>query len=218
MAFDTEKGSGFAVAKYAATGELVFAKVASGDIGLPGSELDDSSSGASVALTAAGEVLVTAGLAGPIDLGAGLRGQPARIRHFVTRLDANGNELWTRDLFEAPYLWDTEPPYAIRSSDVPFAIAVSRGGGFFLGSFGRPGTNSLAQTRATPFVAAYDEGGEELDRRSFSLLGSASLAGLEESSDGALVVAGGFQGELDFGQEPLLSKGSVDGFVATICR
>jgi hypothetical protein len=37
-------------------------------------------------------------------------------------------------------------------------------------------------------------------------------------ADGALVLAGFFAGTFDFGQDPLVSEGMEDSFVARICR
>lgn len=68
------------------------------------------------------------------------------------------------------------------------------------------------------FVAAYDAGGEPASVQTFPLTGDASVRGLDASADGALVLAGGFAGTLDFGQDLLVSEGRTDSFVARICR
>ena len=210
--FNTDKGPGFAVAKYAPNGDLVFAKVASGAIALPGADSHEaSSSGAKVALTGAGEVLFSTAYVGTLDLGGGPKGSPGTVRHFVTKLGANGEELWTRDLAAGGYG---------RILLNPFSLAATPGGGFFLGGNGRPGMHilGLPTPETTLLVAAYDADGEPAFVGTFPSTGAAFVAGLEVSADGAVVLAGGFTGALDFGQGPLVSEGDMDAFVARICR
>jgi len=202
---DTYKGPAFAVAKYAPNGDLVLVKVVT-------TESAEASIGTgappvNVAVIGAGELLLSTGYEGVLDLGGGPKGSPGTMRHFVTKLGANGEELWTRDIAEGHI-------------GVPFAISARRGGDFFLAGHGLPGVKIAgAPTPDTPlFVAAYDAGGELLDMQTFPFAGSSWVGALDASVDGALVVVGDFQGTLALGQDLLVAKSRWDTFVARICR
>jgi hypothetical protein len=51
----------------------------------------------------------------------------------------------------------------------------------------------------------------------FPFTGLSFIRGLAASADGVVLV-GGLQGTIDFGQGPLASEGTQDAFVASICR
>ena len=68
------------------------------------------------------------------------------------------------------------------------------------------------------FAAAFDAGGEPIDVQTFPFAGNAYGPMLSASAAGALVLVGQFEGVLDLGQGPLVSKGDRDTFVARICR
>lgn len=195
----SESGPPFAVAKYASDGALVFAKVAT----------SGSTRGSpNVAVTGAGEVLLSASYQGTIDLGGGPRGSVADNRQFVTKFGATGEELWTHDI--------AADPVGGGSS----LIAIEPGGSFFLAGLGSPGMAILGEPvpERAPFVAAFDAGGKPIDVQTFPLTRKVRGFGLSASAAGALVLVGEFEGVLDLGQGPLVSEGRRDAFVARICR
>lgn len=207
--FVTEKSQALVVAKYAPNGDLVFARAVSGTSAQDSLIIHE----ANVALTDAGEVLVSTGYEGVLDLGGGPRGAPGLVRQFVTKLSATGEELWTRDVAASPL-------QEVGWLRPPFPLAVLPGGGFFLAGPGLPGLTILGKPapEKAVFVAAYDAAGEPVSVQTFPVTEHATVAGLRASADGALVLAGSFAGTFDLGQEPLVSEGLQDSFVARICR
>jgi hypothetical protein len=209
LAFDTKTALGLAVAKYADDGSLVFGKVVSGT-GMHGQVVLPS---AEVALTGAGEILLSMTYEGTLDLGGGPQGSPGILRQFVAALSAAGEERWIRDLASAT----SDDVYGTRA---PFAIAAEPGGGFLLAGRGQPGMTSLGEPtpETTVFVAAHDAGGKPVSVHRFPFTGRAAVAGIDASTAGALVLAGHFAGTLDLGQDLLVSEGAEDVFVAKLCR
>jgi len=176
----------------------VFARTVSGGIG---------TTFVKVGMTGAGEVVFVTAYDGAVDLGGGPRGTPGTSRCFVAKLGATGEEMWTRDL-------------ATGAAEARFDLAVEAGGGFTLAGSGLSGMTILAEptSEATLFVASYDAAGEPLDVQTFPRTNGAYVMGMGATADGALVLAGGFSGTLDFGQDQLVAEGEQDAFVARICR
>jgi hypothetical protein len=194
-----------AAAKYASDGALVFARVATSEFafGWP-----------YVAMTGAGEVLLSASCKGPINLGGGPTGSMDVDRLFVTKFGATGEELWTHDIATTGV-----------GAQGPPAIATEPGGSFFLAGRVWPGMALLGEPvpQSALFVAAFDAGGSPIDNQTFPFTESAPHTGFLEvlgisARAGSLVLDGYFNGTLDLGQSPLVSKGPEDAFVARICR
>jgi hypothetical protein len=196
----------FAVAKYAPDGALVFAKAATCEFmfGWP-----------YVAVTGAGEVLLSASCEGTIDLGGGPRGSLDVDRSFVTKFGATGEELWTQDIATTS-----------DGGQGPPAIATEPGGSFSLAGRVWPGMALLGEPvpEEALFVAAFDAGGSSTDMQTFPftlptppLTGFVDVVGVSASA-GSLVLDGIFEGTLDLGPSPLVSEGPQDTFVARICR
>jgi hypothetical protein len=195
----TYYGDPLAVAKYAPDGAFVFAKVATGGYchAVP-----------RVAVTGAGEVLLSAAYNGSIDLGGGLGGSLEETRQFVTSFGATGEELWTRDIAAGTF-----------GGGEALALAIEPGGGFFLAGQGRPGMAILDQPvpEGAIFAAAFDAGGQPLDLQTFPFSGQDLDLGLSASDPGALVLVGQF----DRVHEPVegaTGVGPEEAFAARICR
>ncbi|MFT3770523.1 MAG: hypothetical protein QM820_34270 [Minicystis sp.] len=192
----------FAVARYAPEGAFVFAKAATCafTFGWP-----------SVAVTAAGEVLLSASCEGTIDLGGGPRGSLDVDRLFVTKFGATGEEIWTHDIATTS-----------AGGQAPPAIATEPGAGFFLAGEVWPGMALLGAPvpEHALFAAAFDAGGSPSDVQTFPVTkttGRVDVIGLSAGA-GSLVLDGIFEGTLALGQSPLVSEGPQDAFVASICR
>ncbi|APR80851.1 Hypothetical protein A7982_06198 [Minicystis rosea] len=190
-------GHPLAVAKYAPDGAFVFAKVATSGF---------CQSVPKVAVTGAGEVLLSAAYTGPIDLGGGPRGSADDTRQFVTKLGATGEELWTRDIASGKY-----------GGGEVFAIAIEPGDGFFLAGQGRVGMSILGEPvpEETLFAAAFDAGGQPIDVQTFPFSGQGLDLGLSASAPSSLVLVGQFDRVHDFDDGPWW--GPEKALVARIC-
>ena len=160
-----------AIAKYAPDGAFVFAKVAA----------DGRGTVHQVAVTDAGEVLLSADYDGPIDLGGGPRGSEGDTRQFVTRLSATGEELWTRDIAAGEV-----------GGSGPLALAIEPGGGFFLAGRGRGGMAILGAPvpETALFTAAFDADGQPIDLQTFPFSGQGAYLGLSARVPGSLMLVG----------------------------
>jgi hypothetical protein len=191
-------GRPLAVAKYAPDGALVFARVATSGYcqNVP-----------RVAVTGAGEVLLSADYVGPIDLGGGPRGSVDDDRQFVTKFGATGEEVWTRDIAAGKY-----------GGGEVFAIASAPGGGFFLAGQGRTGMAILDEplSETAIFTAAFDAGGQPIDVQTFPFSGQDLDLGLSASAPGSLVIAGQFDHLHDPDHGPWV--GPEEAIAARICR
>ena len=188
-----------AIARYAPDGALVFAKVPADGY---------CSAWPQVAVTGAGEVILSAACSGPIDLGGGPRGSEENSRQFVTRFSATGEELWTRDISAGKY----------GGGDV-LALAIEPEGGFFLAGQGRGGMAILGAPvpETALFTAAFDAGGQPIDLQTFPFSGESLDLGLSARVPGSLVLVGTFNRVRD--KEVGVSYwGPEKALVATICR
>jgi hypothetical protein len=88
--------------------------------------------------------------------------------------------------------------------------------GTFEGSIDLGGTPLLAQGSTDVFVAKLDAGGAHLWSFAFGDELGQQAYGLAVRSDGYVVVSGSFEGEIDFGGDPLVSAGDSDGFVVAL--
>jgi hypothetical protein len=168
-----------------------------------------------VAATASGQIVITGAFSGPgsIDFGSGPVAGMADGNLFVVEFDANGAPVWGKVL-------------GVSGTTVGEGITVDTAGNVFvsgtsLGSvdFGG-GTLTSAGAGGDIFVASFEEGGTLRWARLFGALAKYNGNPVPIAVDPAchVVVAGGFQGTLDFGGPPLTSGGSQDVFVAELVR
>jgi hypothetical protein len=198
---DTTMGWGFALAKLSPDGDLTFAKIASG-----------GSAGQStpVALTGSGALLVSGSYDGTLDLGGGPMGAPGAMRYFVTKLGPSGEHLWS----ETVAVEEPPPPFAT----VSFELSVDATEAFRLARYAVPGMKVLGTEIADGrlVVVDHDSTGNPTHLWQFPLTDSALTGGLARAADGAPVVAGTFNGTIDFGQGALTAEGTRDAFVAKL--
>ncbi|APR84571.1 Hypothetical protein A7982_09920 [Minicystis rosea] len=207
--FDTEKGSAIAVAKYAPNGDLALAKVVTSTSANPSMTV----LAPNVALTRAGEVILSATHKGATDFGDGPQGSPELVRQAVTKLSATGEVLWTRDIAVGALVEVGVGPW-------PFTLALAPDGAVVLAGVNALGMKILDDP--TPkdalYVITYEPDGDVASTQAFPLTGRAGVPALDASQGDTLLLAGAFAGTLDIGPSPLVSEGESDAFVATICR
>jgi hypothetical protein len=163
--------------------------------------------GQSVAVGGAGDVFVTGNFKGTIDFGGDVLASAGGKDAFVAKLDAAGNHVWSKRFGDA-------------ATQYGQGIAVDGAGNVFVVgdfngtvSFGGPVLSSGAA--AELFVAKLDASGNYLWSKRF---GDADTSGAGVAVDlvGNVLVAGRFEGTIDFGGGPLASLGVGDVFVAKL--
>jgi hypothetical protein len=170
-----------------------------------------------VALTDDGEVLVVGTFSGMLPVGTQVltaTGGDADL--WLARLASDGNVMWVR-------------PIEAGGIATPRALTIDRSTGRLWLAADFDGqitteTGVLESVVGTDiFVAAIDsESGEVLDARRYgepvgaSEGGIQSLAGLAVRSDGSLVLAGSFEGDIDFNGTILTSAGGNDVFMVVL--
>jgi hypothetical protein len=157
-----------------------------------------------VAVDATGEVLVAGWAPGPINFGGNTL--PAKTG-FVAKLDAGGNHLWSKSF----------------GNGGANSVAVDAAGNVlvtgWVGSSINFGGTALSCPQGCAFVAKLNPGGGELWHNNCGRPSNASedfVDRLAVDAAGNIVVAGGFQGFVDFGGGAVASVGSVDMFAAKL--
>lgn len=194
------------VARLTSSGDVVWAK------GFAGASLFDDQA---VAVDANGNVLLVGGFFGSIDFGGGPLASAGNEDMYLAKLDANGNHLWSKRFGDG----GPQPRYAVRvgadaAGNVLLATSytgtVDLGGGPLAASGGGPDL----------LVAKLDANGNHLWSKRF---GDAE-AGANDTGErlrafgvdafGAVYIAGGMTGTIDFGAGPHSSPGG--SFVAKL--
>lgn len=170
--------------------------------------------GVGVAAAAQGDIVLLGTFYGSIDLGGGaLSNVDSLTDIFLARLTAAGDHVWSKS-FGGPD-WHVATDVAV---DAAGGVVF---GGNFQGDINLGGqTFSRAPgglTNADIFLAKLDGGGNHVWSRAF-LDDHDDPAFFEIATDagGAVVVAGGARGTLDFGAGPLVAAGNTDAFIVKL--
>jgi Carboxypeptidase regulatory-like domain len=156
----------------------------------------------SIAVDAAGNVLITGFFIDTADFGGGpLYGEDA----FVAKLDAGGNHLWSRSLD----VTITQGQYGHYSG----SVATDAAGNVLVAGGFDEGYGSFSDI----FVIKLDADGDPVWRRSFANdLRELLYVSMSADAAGNVLVTGTFEGTVDFGGGPLTSAGSLNIFVAKL--
>jgi hypothetical protein len=162
-----------------------------------------------VSVDGAGNVIACGSLTGVVDFGGGPLATVGFANLFVVALDAGGAHQWSRRFgdFHAEYVrcrFDAAGNVLLAGH---FRGKVDFGGGPLASTQG-PG--------ADIFVAKLDAAGNHLWSKRFGDGANQRANGLAVDGAGNVVVAGGFDGTLDFGSIVLTSSGVEDVFVAKL--
>jgi outer membrane protein assembly factor BamB len=147
-----------------------------------------------LAVDAEGHIALTGVFEGSIDFGDGVLTHPSGRGHFVALFDADGQLRWSRQRGGAG-----EPhggPVAFDSTG--HVVVVERDS--------RPGTTGFSITRFSPE-------GHLLWSRRFEGSGNQDALGVAAAPGKRIVVTGVVQGDLDFGDGPLVGQGGWDVLV-----
>jgi hypothetical protein len=167
-----------------------------------------SQDGADVAVDACDDVVVTGSMNGTVDFGGGPLTSAGENDVFVLKLDAAGRHVWSRRFGDAA-----------RQDGV--TVAVSEQGniavsGFFRGSI-RFVCSALVSAGADDiFLAELDPWGHPLRSAGFGDAGLQMPTRVAFGGEGDVLLTGYFDGVVDFGGGPLVSRGRRDAFLAKL--
>jgi hypothetical protein len=165
----------------------------------------------SVAIDAAGNVIVTGSFLGTLDFGGPAlvgTGMDNTQNIFLAKLDASGNHLWSKSFGDG-------------AQQTGLAVAVGPGGSVLLtggiaGSTNFGGGALVASGSRDAFVARFDTNGSHLKSQIFGGLDDQFGQALAPDGAGGVLVTGFFYGTIDFGNGLLTSAGNSDTFLARL--
>jgi hypothetical protein len=175
------------------------------------------SSGANnVAIDAGGNMVVAGGFTGVLDFGGNpltAAGTTGGVDVFVAKLGPTGTPIWSKSFGDS---FDQQATHvALDAKGQPvvvgtFASSIDFGGGTLTSTGGQ------AKSGANIFVAKFDAAGNHLWSRGFGGPDGQAPTSLAVDSTGAAVLAGTFNGTIDFGGNPMMNPGGTDLFLAKL--
>lgn len=171
--------------------------------------LNGETSGWGVALDGAGNVFMTGNFSGAVDFGGNTFN--ASGASFLAKFDTNGNHQWSKGFTAPPNATSYTRGVATDNMDNPIvtgvfsqsiniggtALASAGGTDIFLGKLASDGTGMWAK--------GYGDAG--LDQRALAVA---------SGKQGNILIAGQFDGAVDFGGGSLASVGTQDAFIAKL--
>ncbi len=165
-------------------------------------------SGAAVAMTPSGGVVVTGSLAGGADFGGGLLTSAGATDVFVASYDAAGALLWAKRFGDVGAQSGADVTVDAMGNVIVIgdvAGAIDFGGG------------ALPSAGATDvFVAKLDSAGALVWAKRFGDVAAQNGRGVAVDAMGNVLVTGSFAGKIDFGGGALTSAGATDIFLAKL--
>lgn len=163
------------------------------DVG--GSYVGASTGASDVTFDAAGNVVLVGEMERPVDFGAGPLDPAAGDDFVVTLAGPSGASLWSRGVADC---W--VPHVAVDGAGAVVVAATYRHDGSFMDGV---------------ILHKLDGGGSTLWTRTFPGGSGAGPSAVRADAAGNIVIAGSFEGALDFGTGPLAGGGSFDAYVAS---
>ena len=196
------------IAKYNAAGALIWSQRFGGP-------RRDAAYG--VAVDPMGNVLVTGRFGQSVDFGGGRRGGKSDWDGFIAKYDPSGGHLWSRCFGDDKELegdFDRDEGFSITVDDRNGAVLVT---GHFDGEVNFGGDLLVSQERnsADIFLAKYDAQGDHLWSKSFAGVRHDDAWVIKTDGSGNVFLAGGFEGQVNFGGGLMRSAGTNDAFFAT---
>jgi hypothetical protein len=168
----------------------------------------NAQSGDSIAVDAAGNVLVTGFFSGSIDFGGGALQSMGSPDVFIAKLDAGGSAVWNK----------RAGGIGVHYSQ---SIAVDGAGnvlvsGYFTSTIDLGGSALQSAGASDVFIAKLDAGGSLVWSKRAGDSNLQSSAHIAVDSAGNVLVVGGFRGSMDWGGCPVTSAGNTDLYVAKL--
>jgi hypothetical protein len=160
-----------------------------------------------VAVDPEGNVVVAGQFNGTIDLGGGPRPGTGFYDLYLTKLDPDGNHLWSM-------------VFGGDGEETPNGLVIDEDGSIYLSGHAISSNVDLAGHPTQPtrsFLARFDSDGHLLWERVLSSDLEAWAEAAVRAAGGGVVLAGGWRkGTLDLGGTSLTSAGSYDAFLASV--
>ena len=157
-----------------------------------------------LAIDAAGRVLLTGEMQGKVDLGGGALNSPS-VTSFIAQYESDGTHKWSR-LVAVGEAWASAAAY-----DGLGQILLT---GSYTGMVDFGGGMLVSQGLDDIYALKLDSGGKHLWSKSFGDFKSQAGFDIAGSSTGTIAITGQFEGGVNFGGGPSISKGNYDGFIA----
>jgi hypothetical protein len=161
-----------------------------------------------VAVDSNGDVLVTGDTSGAIDLGGGLLSSVGDQDVVVAKYDSDGNHQWS-----AIYKSAQQQVGLHCAFDSAGEVILS---GVFRGSIDLGGGDMSSAGTTDIYLAKLDADGKHLWSKRFGDAGADYVAAAVVDGDDAIIHAGSFFGDLNYGGATLTSAGGHDVFVAKL--
>jgi hypothetical protein len=153
---------------------------------------------------AAGNIVITGDFFGGIDFGGAPLSSAGDKDAFLASFDASGNHRWSRSFGDAAY-------------DSGWTLSCGPGGavslaGRFRGAIDLGGGPLTAFDGVDLFLARFGADGQHLWSQAFGHAGDQVAQRLRSDGAGDLLLAGTYEGLVDFGGGALVSEGGLDAF------
>lgn len=191
-------GSDIFVAKFSSSGVCLWSK-RFGDA--------DNQSTTDVAVDPSGNVIVAGGFYGTVDFGGGVLTSAGSADVFVAKLDPGGLYIWSDRFGDGDY--QSAQRVAAAENTGNFMVM-----GDFEGSVDFGGGPLTSAGSFDVFLAKFGPTGTHYWSRRFGDASNQYTGGIAVDAVGNTMIAGMYQGTVDFGGGPLTSMGPYDVFVA----
>jgi hypothetical protein len=168
----------------------------------------DTQSASTVSTDAAGNVIVAGDFYGTVDFGGGALTSAGSADVFVAKFGPDGTHLWSKGFGDG----NAQFARAV-ATDASGNVIVA---GFFAGAVDFGGGALTSAGREDVYVAKFDPDGTHLWSKSFGDGNAQAAYAVFADASGNVIVAGDFDGSIDFGGGAFTCAGGMDGFVAKL--
>lgn len=162
-------------------------------------------SGADVALSASGHVILTGYIGGAVDFGGGIVSGPGGSDTFIAKFDYNGDHIWSAAYGGT----DTDTGWKLACDGNEVVLA-----GYFWDTADYGGGTMTSAGVSDIYVAKYDASGNHMWSMSFGSAQDDQPGGVAVDGAGRIALTGYFHDTVDFGGGGLTSVNDDDIFLA----
>ncbi len=160
----------------------------------------------SITTDASGNVFITGNFYGTVDFGGGFLTSAGSYDIYIAELDEQGNHVWSQRFGDS----NNQHGYSI-ITDARGNVFIAGG---FEGSVDFGGGALISAGNWDIYLAKFDTQGNHVWSQRFGDSNDQSSNSITTDTSGNILIAGGFEGSVDFGGGILTSAGSADIFIA----